>query len=490
VLLLRLPMDGNTPKYNVEVVPAWTVQAEEPPYWVHLDPRGQRHLLLAESGVTLPQPSEATPTAGSSASALPAAPAERPREFEAPSRRRPPPYVWAQTSDTLTMAFTLPSELALKAVRVHFSRRGLSATLSPSALPGEARIQELPDGQDPGPSEELSHAQSTVNALQGGKYMNRRLWGDIDVNGSVWTFERVASSSGETGLLSIHLEKAHAGTRWPQIFGVKPAPVSIADGPPDAERMDAEEDEDEEVPETMDPTQLLAQLEGLEKYTEPSKEADALSATWGGVPASAPLGTERTSLLQDGLEDEDADVGRPARLTAVIEQDGKVTLKEQISNADDRVLAVALPSALPSEALVVRAELDGNVFDPPAGSSSAWKPSLAFPALAFVLASKRDAHRVFLALSPRRDVGHVLAFEGAPNVGSGGPPPGAGNLFVYATPATPSAPHAQSKVVRLGSDSATGGSGALVGVAAVACGERRTLMCLCEHQLLLLDDLL
>ena len=82
-----------------------------------------------------------------------------------------------------------------------------------------------------------------------------------------------------------------------------------------------------------------------------------------------------------------------------------------------------------------------------------------------------------LALATPRATAHGGQYKGpGPADGSGGQatPGGGGSGAQQAGPST----------------SSTGGSGALVGVAAVACGERRTLMCLCEHQLLLLDDLL
>ncbi|CEH18513.1 hypothetical protein CBOM_05243 [Ceraceosorus bombacis] len=121
------------------------------------------------------------------------------------------------------------------------------------------------------------------------------------------------------------------------------------------------------------------------------------------------------------------------------------------------------------------------------------------PALSFVLASKRDAQRVYVHVEEAADCStpacasplskaHVLAFEPAPMIALEQERPsdeyasmGAGNLFVYRSPEQLSgARSATSRVIRLGlSDDATdfaercdtptalqGASGALIDVAA------------------------
>ncbi len=358
-----------------------------------------------------------------------------------------PPYSWAQTSDTVTIAFSLPPSLRKQDIRVHFSPPdALRLALSDQADLGVPKIVEV-DGE----ADALSPEVTLATSLQAGSYERRRFWGPIDVDGSVWTWEQ-AIAPGPTkrtiGLLTLHLEKKHEGTRWPHIF-----------------QGDAEAGE-EAVHETMDPSELLSALEGIEKYT-------SMTADDGTGLDRTGLSGDRPSLLRDGLEEEDASVGRPLRIT-------KVTSQVDASPVPYSALCLPLPSAVPT--LSIKNGLDGCLWTFNSGEPQHVE---TIPALSYVLASKREAHRCYSVLS--RDRGIALAFEGpTPELGesSGG---STGTLFIYYGPERASSGkqgmHGQSRVVKLGS----GESGLLIDVAATGADDA-PLLCLTRSQLLVLRN--
>lgn len=521
VAMLRLPVYDKAAEAK-DALPTlssqWSLVSEEAPYHSYIDSSGMAY-LVGEAPLTSSLSTQLEPESSTAGpSSAPSAPTEA-AASSAPVQRRLPPYAWTQTSDTVTLAFSLPVYLTTSMVRAHFSPRGLSLTLSPASAPGpsnpDASITQLSDdatqatleADDAATHANREHAEVVAESLRAGAYAARRTWDDIDANGSVWTIERVKPSvpgGKETSLLSLHLEKKHAGTRWTAVFA-----------PRDAEMEDAEEEDfdDEEVPETLDPTELLAQLEGLEKYTAApglnEAQTRALGATWsgesggGGGPA---LSTQHDSLLHDGLEAEDAQVGRTAIVTQVIQRtagsvDDALQLRTSATHATlatEKALAVPLPTAAVGRrgALVLKpqGELDGQLFEPPHNASTwKWAHEVTFPALAFVLASKRDAQRVLLHTSPE-GASVVLAFEGASNPTAAarqGTSSDAGSLFVYCAPREPKAQHALSHVIQLGARATQGvSSGSLIGAAALALGGKQVLLCLCERQLLVLTDLL
>ncbi|PWN39686.1 hypothetical protein IE81DRAFT_13228 [Ceraceosorus guamensis] len=570
LIILRLkPRSG---QHSDEQSPAeldirTSLRSREAPEHVILDPLGQKHEFFCSSKVELWEEENKTTSSATDIDDRSTAQSAPPQTSVHASRLSPaarlPPYAWTQTSDTLTLAFTLPATISKKDVRVHFSPRGLSVSLALQ----QASLVEVVDESS---SIDADGAAGSLHAVAGdlrqGRYTNLALWGDIDVDGSLWTTEtlrphrpRIPGSSYEARpnagsdsiLLTLHLEKLHEGTRWPSVFSFEQnaknarsvaSPSSRAFGSlsharPAAFAAEEDEWELEEVPETLDPSELLQQLQGLEKYTE-DDHTQALGATWGGGLSSfregAGMGSStQASLLRDGLEEEDAVVGRRC-ISSTVEAEGDTPSSPvRITTERDALTLLALPlrTSQPSSAalsnLVIKSDLDGQLFQ---GAQSQRRHAQTLPALSFVLASKRDAQRVYVHVEEAADwstpacashlpKAHVLAFEPAPMIALEQERPwdehasiGAGNLFVYRSPEQLSgATSATSRVIRLGlSDDAPtdlaercdtptalqGASGALIDVAAVrprtpeATFGRNVLICLCTHQILLIRGLL
>lgn len=454
-------------------------------------------------------------------------------------RRRAPHFSWAQTGDTVTIAFALPSWIIKSHIRAHFSLNALSLSFTQEALTlldapsSSGKITEINPEEARTQADDVDDFTHAARMIASGRYVSRLLWAEIDPSGSVWTVERARGCT----LLTLHLEKRHEGTRWMQIFAdrigrkrkhadaeeksstqlsfqqarsaFELTATGQADQSKEAELEDAEDNEDE-VPETMDPSELLTMLEGMQKYTVDEESAEYGLDRTGFHPSSGSgqnggtsLSLDRPSLLKDNLEEEDANVGRNLVVSSVTQPPSTNIDISSSKGGVITILATSLPSDRPeSSAVVIKHDLDGAIFTSNHGS---WKHVATMPALAFVLASKRDARRVHI--HKRKEGGWVvLAFESAPQVtGSGNSTAagsGAGNLFLYYSPASATDKHASSRVVRLGTstikdgeEDAGGASGALLGVCSVSlpCPEgelEEALVCLCENRILMLRGVL
>ena len=153
--------------------------------------------------------------------------------------------------------------------------------------------------------------------------------------------------------------------------------------------------------------------------------------------------------------------------------------------------------------VVVRGDIDGLLFASPSSSSShsssllggervenrtpttsAWTHISTFPALAFVLASKRDTRFTFHASTSA-----VLSFESGAGLGGG-------NVFIYRGSGSGSESAKKETWAKQSVLKISGGSaGPLVGVGAlIAPGEegrgkgRVVLLCLCENELVVVRD--
>ena len=181
--------------------------------------------------------------------------------------------------------------------------------------------------------------QSAEEHLLQGTMENCTLWASILADESTWSWE----TSPHNAKLVLHMTKAHSGTRWPSLLV-----------------------NDDSVPETLDATDMAPMMDRLDPYTS-------------------------SRLLQDGLEDEDFDMGTPWHLS-YIDADGKVL------HAQDQVsfLARSIPSSR-DPAVLLKHDMDGHVFTPPSPISfSAWTHTETVPAISYVLASKRDAHPIYM----------------------------------------------------------------------------------------------
>jgi hypothetical protein len=260
-----------------------------------------------------------------------------------------------------------------------------------------------------------------IAAVDSPRFAHRQLWAPVDAGACTWTWEPA------DGLLSIHLEKADVGTRWTTLFSARP--------------------EEGEVAETLTSEQLASITASLDKYTD---EGDA------------PLDLDaRASMLGEEEDDVDEETAEATVLTTLVPL--------PISTERVTLVSTALPRiGTPSNSLLVKRSYDALLYEP-ASDSGQWQHTSTFPALAFVLASKRHLRYRF-HLGPH----FALALEG------GGPAMQAGgsNVYVYWPPAPGArAKHAVQAVASL--------SGAIVR-GAVAIDEDRVAV-LCEGELAVLS---
>ncbi|TEB39853.1 hypothetical protein FA13DRAFT_1751073 [Coprinellus micaceus] len=327
-------------------------------------------------------------------------------KYESPVKY-PPPYSWTQTSDSITVAIPLPSATTKDIIRVAFSPKTLTV--------------------------HIDYRASTSIPIP--RYSAKELWDTISPSSCFWTWDKEAERV--YGVLTLHMEKQHEGTRWMQLFSDENHPNPAAENPDD-------------VPETLDPSELYQIRESLEKYT--SALADGTDASRLGLGA--------------GDDEVDASVGREVVVTWVAASDGSTPSwfnpKEQIPI---QLLATVLPGIGEQNelSLVAKNNLDGLVFGLSTSNDEmpSWVHSSTYPAVAFVLASKRDTRFTYLVPSKA-----ILAFEsGRTNRG--------GNLYVY-RPSARKDKWAKQSILKV--DDGEGGS--LIGVGAVS-GKNGELVVVC-----------
>jgi len=349
------------------------------------------------------------------------------------SANPPPPYSWAQTSDSLTVVFPLPSTTPKSHIHVNISSKFLTVLIQ----------NEDPD-------------TSTIPLP---RFALRELWGTVDRSTSLWTWDKegdrpsTPNQPRTVGLLTLHLEKAHDGTKWPHVFALAGKGT---------------EDAIEEVPETIDPSEMYKIREALEKYTA------ALSS--GEDPSGLGLGSGMPSLAQGEMDESvDESVGRYAVCMWFNVRDGVESPTPSV--AEGEVLAIPLPVAgevTRRSSLVIRNMIDGLLYSAPVlPEMGGWIHTTTFPALAFVLASKRDTKFVFHL---GKDA--VLALE------SGGRE-ARPNLFVYHDAKGNNT--AKQSVVRVGSGGLSGG---LLGVGGLKINGQIVLICLREQELAIIRGVL
>jgi hypothetical protein len=282
------------------------------------------------------------------------------------------------------------------------------------------------------------------------------LWDGISPSSSFWTFDRQAEST--YGILSLHLEKQNESTRWPHIFTGAGTNSSAED--------------DMDIPEALDPSELWNIREALEKYT---------TALQGEDPSGLNLGKGVPSFAENEMDEEvDSSVGRRAFITWIHDPSRQGIQPEFLSQPQRSSPFQLLSTPIPGHAcdpisLIVKSNIDGTVFslnnDTSAGSKPpAWKHVTTYPALAFVLASKRDTR--FTHHIPGQA---VFAFEsGSSNRG--------GNVYIYYT-AGPKALTAKQSILKVND----GRGGALMGVGSFTDRDGKVVLaCLTEGELTLI----
>ncbi|KAF7314257.1 CS domain-containing protein [Mycena kentingensis (nom. inval.)] len=423
--LKKIQFDVCAAKFSLPLAPqsdiapldiVWLRRGTSVPIAVSYDASRRTFLILGECSYTpISLPSEEyTPT--------PSELAPIPRAGES-LPKAPPPYSWTQTSDSVTVAIPLPASTRTADISVHFTAQALTVHIKDAIAP------DVP----------LPH------------YTARRLWAGIatGVGESLWTWDRAGEK--KYGVLTLHLEKRHEGTRWAHVF--------------EGEGAEGEE----EVPETLDPSELYAIRESLEKYTAALRTGDDASGMGlgSGIPS-----------LARGEVDEDVDdsVGRNAQITWIRDEDAAVPpWASQSSSLPGRLLSTVLPGAGDaSVSIIVKNGLDGTVFalqpasDPEEGPI--WTHTSTYSALAFVLASKTDTR--FTYHVPGKA---ALGFEN-------GQRGRAGNAYIYRA-APVSTKWAKQTVLRVGEE------GSLLGVAAVQTPTQTLLVGLTEKEFVVLRNI-
>lgn len=376
-----------------------------------------------------------------------------------------PPFSWLQDADSLTVVFAVPSDLPTSSIRLTFSRQFLSLHIG-SARSGIA-------------SSDDSHTLPRVS--------HKRLWDTIDPHTSVWTFDREAEGRDTAfGLLTLHLEKATPGLKWMDVFAdtrddtirdvaelgsTQGSTAGVFTGIKEQQALEG-------VAETVDPSELASISEKMAQWTQTSLPSSVVDDGVGhGVP---------TSLSGEEIDVEvDASSGRPLIVTWVEDSNSQTPrLVCPHSTIPFALISTALPLGpriQEDSAVVVKHDVDGLLFTPPLDDSQSyvWRHISTFPAIAFVLATKRDARFVYHV---GRDA--VLAFD-SPSAFSLVSPleranNGGGNLFVYYRPPGVKEKIGNQRVFRIGGPS----SGSLMGVA----GYRKSdgaihVLALCEHEI-------
>ncbi|THH27992.1 hypothetical protein EUX98_g6195 [Antrodiella citrinella] len=402
----------------------WHRRGEDVPQFIAHDASRNATMLLGScpySRLHVPAPASYEPTSNE------IAPIPRLGETldAQPETPPPPPYSWTQTTDSVTVAFALPSSTPKSAIRVNFSPRTLTVLVAE-----EATLPFLPIPQ----------------------YTAKVLWDGIQPSTSLWTWDKEDSHS--YGVLTVHLDKQHEGTRWMQVFA-SPNTSSTTHVSP----------QDVEVPETLDPSELYNIRESMEKFTAAALEAHEK----GSIP----------SLAEGEMDEEiDSEMGKWSFITWVGDDGSEPSwVDDRGMDAPLSILSTSLPglsTSIPS--IIVKNGLDGVVFALEKGTSPAdppaWKHTSTFSALSFVLASKRDTRFVH-----HYSTKAALAFESGSH----------GNVYIYRNTAGVHDEWAKQAVLKI----ASGMAGSLLGVGIIKTTQGRPLiLALCEGELVVAHDVL
>jgi hypothetical protein len=433
----------------------WSLQGPDAPYLAY---GNSSRLLLASSEPYSSAGSESATASTDPASTSSAVGSSSSEAIHLPQH----PFSWAQSSTSVTVSISLPPSTARALIHPTIGTKTLSV------LVGEA--------------------SSPQTSLEG--FAKRAYWDSVRSNESFWEWD------AECGVLTLELEKTNPQTRWPHLFLPSGTTPDYLD-----------------VPEELAPEARKAIAADLDRFTA---GLDLPDSAPGGI---ASLMREEMDIDDEGDDeglaaDGEARVGRPVRWTFVDADGGGGRLLDRDAQLVARTLqgtealiATALewtqngfaklddklPSVLVKHSVSLRGatcrspqddtltlsclprQLDALLFaPPPSPPTTTFTHAKTFPALAFVLSSKRQTKYILhSSLAPAT----VLAFS-TPTTASS-----QGDLFVYRD--AQGGTTAASGVVKLGG----GDDGELLGVKGVKTGSGNVLVALCERRLVVVKDL-
>ncbi|PLW25300.1 hypothetical protein PCANC_27226 [Puccinia coronata f. sp. avenae] len=378
------------------------------------------------------------------------------------------PYSWSQTLSSLTVVFHIPFSITSKSIQVLLQPKSACFKIPAlDSLPQEAEeyLEKLF-----GYFGQPAFLRNKPDSGGGGGSLALNLWDHIVVEDSTWFVEQVSGNTrgGESRtILTIELEK-RSRLRWPQAFQADAQvtetmdPIELLTITENLAKYTSagndDDDDDDVVPGGHGhPSKKQKRGLGSAAATNPS----ALSSTTGAHPLMQP------SSLSAGEMDEEIDVANEVMVTGVVltwlikkESHAAERPAEAADGTDSEWDVVIAQDGIPVEqissplkvvhldrppapqeggggtsswsgegdgSMMIKADIDGLVFSPPGGGeerkSMRWRHELSFPALAFVMASKREIWASFYT----REM--CLLFE----TSSSAPKDrlSLGNLFVY-----------------------------------------------------------
>ncbi|KAF9533252.1 hypothetical protein CPB83DRAFT_806226 [Crepidotus variabilis] len=369
---------------------------------------------------------------------------------------KPHPYSWTQSPDAITVAFPLPSTTSKTDIKVLFTVQTLTLHIKATPLPASDSTALPP----------LPH------------YTTKQLWDSVNTSSCFWTWDKEAEHS--YGLLTLHMEKKHEDTRWMQVFATASMPLGS---------IVTERNPTHDVPESVDPSEMVKIRESMEKWTG--------SLLSGEDSSGLGLGTGIPTLMEGEMDDEvDAQVGRKVLVTWIGEggttpewtkgENGTDSRQfgarqEQWEDVPITILSTPLPGPTLTAArlnLILKQDLDGAVFSLiNFNSTPSWEHTSTYSALAFVLASKQDTR--FTYHLPSKG---VLAFEGGSLRDRGA------NVYLY-RPTKGKELWAKQSVLQV----ENGGGGAVLGVGYINLngseGDDILVACLTEEELVLIKGI-
>jgi hypothetical protein len=252
-------------------------------------------------------------------------------EFVPIPRADPPShqtYYWNQSPTSITLNIPLPQSIPTKSIKCDISRTSISLSIQEAE-----NFEGVPTWSD------------------------RKFYDTIDSSESIWTLSRPTSKTSKTSLLMIEIEKNPTSpNHWPHVFN-----------------------EDDNVPETMDPSEVLTIAERIDGWRQVNQGAPALGSS---------------SLLGNDEDEESVGEIRQVGLSFLSPDHDWKPITCQ-GNEEVTLLSTSLPGCgfKPTGSLITKSTIDGLLFYPSnplltSPQPSLWKHTSTFPALSYVLASK------------------------------------------------------------------------------------------------------